>query len=177
MSDVNYKHQSKDVAGPQTWMQEGTPWCSQHLLKMLYSLCIAQVAEGAQFWLAPSPEQAGFSVCGCRWTCSPRRRLCLSVCGVWALPLQAPGTRAEKREDRRQRPAGLMLWRLLFQSHSHTALADPVLWMRSPCYSTNIFPFLSVFPSIRLWLSSFISPSLYLKFFHNNLPLSDISLS
>lgn len=62
-------------------MQEGTPWCSQCWRCFIH--CAEHSAEGAQFWLAPSPEHAGFSICGCRWACSSWHRLCLSVCRVW----------------------------------------------------------------------------------------------
>lgn len=47
---------------------------------------------------------------------------CACLHSVWAPPLPAPGSWAEKYADRRQRPAELMLWRLLFQSHVHTDL-------------------------------------------------------
>lgn len=102
-------------------MQEGTPWCSQHLLKMPYSLCTAHCRR-CSVLAAPSPEHVGFNICGFRWACSSWCRLCLSAFSVRALPLLAPGSQAEKCVDRRQRLAGLMLWSLLFQSQVHTAL-------------------------------------------------------
>lgn len=150
-------------------MQEETPWCSHHLLKMLNSLCRAQCKRRSVLVVSLSRAcrvqylwvQVGL-LTGCDWLCV--------VCG------QASCTWAEKCVGRRQRPAGLIVWRLLFQSHVHTALADPTLCVWSPRHATNIFPFLSVFPSARLWPPSLMSPSLYLNVFHNHFPLSDISL-
>lgn len=149
------------------------------------SLALPAPAEDASFtvhstvqkvlsfgWLPLQSMQDSVSVSATGLALHGTSCACL-LCSVWALSLQAPGIRAEKCVGRRQRPAGLILWRLLFQSCVHSWQILPYVCDH---HSTPLIYFL-FFLSSDQQPPSLMSPSLYLNVFHNHLPLSDISLS